>query len=95
MEVVETLLASGRIVDLMLGVLVAEFLIVTALYQRNRGGVPALPLLVNIGAGASLMLALRAALTASGTAWTVTWLVSALLFHVCDLVLRWQPPVRD
>ena len=62
--------------------------------HRTGNGIPAGPLLVNIGAGGSLMLALRATLTDSGWQWIAAFLISALVFHVADLALRWQTQAR-
>ena len=66
-------------------------IVAIAVYRRLRGGaIPLLPLLVNIGAGGSLMLALRANLSGAGWEWVAVFLVAALVFHVSDLALRWQ-----
>ena len=54
-----------------------------------------LSLLVNIGAGGSLMLALRANLTGAGWTWVAFFLVAALVFHVSDLLVRWERPVTS
>lgn len=90
MGLLQDLLTSGRIVDLMLGFVVLEIVALSLLRRRFGGGIPTLPLLVNIGAGASLMLALRAELTGSGWRWVAACLVAALVFHVWDLWLRWR-----
>jgi hypothetical protein len=46
--------------------------------------------LLNAGAGGSLALALRAALTDSGWQWVTVWLLCALFFHTADLLRRWS-----
>ena len=91
MASIEALILSGRIVDIMIVFIVIEIVLVE-ISRRMRGrGVGTLPLLVNIGAGGSLMLALRAALTGSGWQWVAVFLVSSLVFHVADLRVRWGP----
>ena len=84
------LVESGRIVDLM-GAFVALEIALLVLYWRRTGrGVPPLPLLLNIGAGGSLMLALRAVLTGATTLVIAACLLGALFFHVADLAQRWR-----
>ena len=90
MDFLRELITSGRIVDVVLVVMSIE-LIVSALIAKRRGiplDVPGLAF--NIGAGASLALALRASLTGSGWEWVAGWLVSSLVFHVLDVGRRWQ-----
>ena len=89
MAILESLILSGRIVDLMLVFIMLEILLFAWLRRRRRGfSLPAL--LVNVGAGSSLMLALRASLTDAGWHWIATFLVSALVFHVADVAGRWR-----
>ncbi|GJE54667.1 MULTISPECIES: hypothetical protein [Methylobacterium] len=82
------LFASGRIVD---GILVLVALEAVALlvwrWRRGRGPSP-LALIGNLASGASLMLAVRAALT--GADWTVIagFLLASLVAHLTDLCLR-------
>jgi len=90
MQVLDSLIASGRIVDLM-GVFVALEIVALVIYWRRTGrGVAPVPLLLNIGAGGSLMLAFRAVLVGSGTFAVAGWLLSSLVFHVADLAQRWR-----
>lgn len=90
MTVLDSLIGSGRIVDLMLA-LVALEVIGILLFRRVRGGgVAAVPLLANIGAGGSLMMALRASLMGGSASQVAPWLIAALVFHVLDLALRWE-----
>ena len=89
MASLETLILSGRIVDIMIVFIVLEIVFVEVVRRKHGRGVATLPLLVNIGAGGSLMLALRAALVGSGWPWVATFLVSSLVFHVADLRIRW------
>ena len=88
MSILEELIVSGRIVDIMLAVFVLE---IAALMIWRGKQIRFLPLLANIGAGGSLMLALRAALTEAGWMWIAVWLIAALVFHVWDLSYRLRP----
>ena len=92
MATLEDLITSGRIVDIALTFLVVEVIAIFAVRRLTGGGVPMPSLLINAGAGGSLMLALRAALT--GPVWqtVAAFLVLALVFHVADVGRRWQPP---
>lgn len=82
--------ASGRVVDAILVLMLAEAVALTILRQRYGRGPATAPLLCFLVAGAALMLALRAALT--DAAWTSVagWLLLAFLAHGADLALRWR-----
>ncbi len=90
MEIMETFILSGRIVDVMLAVLVLEVAWLAWRRHRHGGGLPLRMLVTNAGAGGSLMLALKAALTGAGWGWLVAALLASLVFHVADLRHRWQ-----
>lgn len=84
------LFSSGRIVDLVLGFMVLEVLIL-ALYRRIAGGGIGTPdLLANIAAGACMLLALRAALTGQSWVWVAAALSASLLAHLFDISRRWK-----
>ena len=78
MQFLEELVTSGRIVDVMLLFIVIEILAILLIRQITGAGIAAVPLLTNIGAGGSLMLALRADLTGAGWTWVAVFLVAAL-----------------
>jgi hypothetical protein len=84
------LFASGRIVDLILGLMALEAVVLLAYRSKTGKGVAPVDLLVNLASGVFLFLALRAALT--GAPWTTVslWLVPGLLSHLVDLARRWQ-----
>ncbi len=84
----EALFASGRIVDAILALVAAEALLL-AWFARRRGMAPA-ALLANLGSGAALMLALRAALTGSGWPVIAGWMLAGLLAHLADLGFRFR-----
>ena len=91
----EELITSGRIVDIMLGFVVLEVAAILVYRRLRGGGIPPSKLLVNIGAGGSLMLALLAVFRSAH--WTVVagCLVLSLVFHVADLAIRWERPGKD
>jgi hypothetical protein len=84
------LLANGRLVDGILALMLAEGAVLVLYRMRTGGGVPALPLVANLAAGACLLLALRAAMTGAGPAQIWPLLAAALFAHVLDLRLRWR-----
>lgn len=80
----------GSLLDLILAGVVVEALVLLALRRRSgRGPAPA-ALVASLAAGASLMLAVRLALSAQGAAWIPACLLIALLAHLVDLGLRWR-----
>lgn len=89
-EFVQSLVGSGRIVDVILIVLALE-VVGLALWRRVRGrpirlaaiAAAALP-------GACLLLALRGALTGAEPWWIALWLAVSFPAHLLDLRLR--PP---
>jgi hypothetical protein len=82
------LFESGRIVDLILLLMILEALAILGWALLRRARLPITGLLLNLAAGACLLLALRAVLLGSG--WTVAgaWLAGALGAHVADLIVR-------
>jgi hypothetical protein len=61
------------------------------LYRRTSGrGVVPYSLLVNVGAGGSLMLALRAVYAEANWTIVAACLVSSLVFHTLDIADRWH-----
>ena len=84
------LIASGRLVDLILALVVLEAVLVLGYHTRTGRGVAFVDLLCNQLAGAFLLFALRAALTHAGWAWIAVNLSAALAAHVADLGRRWK-----
>jgi hypothetical protein len=79
---------SGLAVDLALIVLAIEFFY---LVLKGRSGTVksrAFALVLALGPGACLMLALRAALTGASIVWVALFLALSLPLHVGDLVSR-------
>ena len=84
------LVQSGRIVDLILGLVLLEILAVALLARGRQRGFGPMDALVNALAGVGILLALRSALT--GGAWTSVagWLAAALIAHLADVARRWR-----
>lgn len=85
-----SIITSGRIVDVMVLFVVLEVIVLVIYWRRTGRGVPTIPLLANIGAGGSLMLALGATLKGYSTSLIAACLVASLIFHVTDLAIRWK-----
>ncbi len=89
-----TLFASGRIVDLILVLVLAEAAALIALHRVTGHGPRPAALLPNLAAGACLLLALRFGLR--GAAWPVLalCLLGSLAAHLADLRMRWGKQAR-
>jgi hypothetical protein len=88
MAMIRDLFASGRIADLILLILAAEF---TFLFWRARPGsrgAAAVELVFRLAPGACLLFALRAALTGQSWIWIAAWLTASLPLHIGDLLRR-------
>jgi hypothetical protein len=86
------LFKSGRVVDLILGVMVVET-IALLLFRRVTGsGASPLDLLGQLLAGALLLVALRCALTGQDYRWTALFLAASLPAHLFDLARRGKSP---
>lgn len=83
-------ISSGRIVDIMVAFVVIEVFVLILYWRRTGRGIPTVPLLANIGAGGSLMLALGATLKGYEPNVIAICLVSSLVFHLTDLAIRWK-----
>ena len=86
----QQLVVSGRIVDLILLLVAVEVVVLGYMRARRGIGIGWRALLPNLFAGASLLLALRAAITGADWPWIVVWLAAAGLAHVADLRTRWD-----
>lgn len=86
----DALITSGNIVLWMLGFVVVEVIGLWVFWTRTGHGIAPLPLVVNVGAGSSIMVALY--WFAQGAGWRVVagWLLLSLFFHVADLRQRWS-----
>ncbi|MFO1160365.1 MAG: hypothetical protein U1E60_16115 [Reyranellaceae bacterium] len=86
----QELFASGRVVDLILVLMIAEAVVLGLLYRRTGRGVALRALAGVLLAGGFLLLALRAALTGAAWPWVAAFLVLGLLAHLADLAARWS-----
>ena len=84
------LFASGRVVDLILGLMLLEGALLLLYHRRTGRGIAPRLLLATLVSGACLLLALRTALTGAGWLATGAWLTAALLAHLGDLASRWR-----
>jgi hypothetical protein len=82
-------LMSGRVIDLILLLVVAEAAGLLLLRRATGRGVAPSALLANLAAGAFLLLALRCGLSGAGAAWVGLCLALALVAHLADLRSRW------
>jgi hypothetical protein len=81
---------TTALVDLVLALVAIEALgLYVLLRWRGRG--PSYPaLLANLGAGAALVIAIRAALTGASYGVIAATLALSLVAHLTDLWLRWR-----
>jgi hypothetical protein len=84
------LFTSGRIIDIILGLVAIEAAILLIWRRATGGGISPANLLSNLAAGSFLLLSVRLALAGAWWGWIGLSLLAALLAHVWDLVGRWQ-----
>jgi hypothetical protein len=82
-------MTSGVIVDVILGLMAAEAVVLIAYRIVTGRGLAALDVAISIAAGACLLLAMRAALAGGTAAELAGFLLGAFGFHVSDLYRRW------
>lgn len=82
--------ASGRVLDLILLLMLAEAILIGGLYRRTGRGIAPLDLCLNLAAGALLALAVRAALVSPDPLAPAPFLGAALFAHLADLARRWR-----
>ena len=89
------LIAGGRAIDWILGLVALEAVLLIALRAFTGRGPAPLSFLGNLLSGAFLLLALRNAL--SGGSLLTIWLclIGALIAHVADLFVRWETPASS
>ncbi len=81
---------SGQVVDCILGFMAAEVIVLILVRIHGSPLFGPREIIAGVGAGAALLLALRAALR--GGAWdhVAAWLLVALGLHLWDLRVRWS-----
>ncbi|XBQ17002.1 MAG: hypothetical protein ABL308_03790 [Oceanicaulis sp.] len=91
MAVIEGLFASGRIIDLILILVLAEAALL-ALVRPLRGSMRLIDIASLLLPGVMLMLAVRAALTGAPYTMTAAVLAAAFAFHLLDVARRRKAP---
>ncbi|MEN7341657.1 MAG: hypothetical protein AAAFM81_01895 [Pseudomonadota bacterium] len=81
---------SGQIVTIMLLVVALEIVALVAWRMVTGRGLRIPAVLLNIGAGGSLMVALKLKFAGASWQWLALSLIAALCFHVADLAWRWR-----
>lgn len=84
------LFTSAVVIDGILVLMVFELLTLILVRKKVSAGPRPVEIAVSIGAGAALLLAMRAALLAQAWPIMAVWLVVALCCHVADLQMRWS-----
>jgi hypothetical protein len=84
------LFASGRLIDLILGLVLIEAVVLTGFHRFTGKGVSPRDLVGLLLAGSFLLLAVRAALVGAAWVWVGLWLTLALFAHLADLTMRWR-----
>ena len=90
MEVLQGLVESGRIVDIMIAVIVVEVAVLVGYRVVKRRGLSVASIVLNVGAGGSLMVALKLLYDDAGWQLIAAALVASAVFHTGDLVYRWR-----
>jgi hypothetical protein len=80
---VQSLIESGRAIDIVLAVIVIEAIVLIGAMRR-----PWLATLLALLPGACLLLALRAAVTGASWQWIALWVTLSLPVHLADLAIR-------
>jgi hypothetical protein len=88
MDTLAALVESGRIVDIMLLFVAVEVIALAGFRLITGRGIPLPALILNIGAGGSLMVGLKLVFDQAPWQWVAVALVAALVFHVGDLLQR-------
>jgi hypothetical protein len=86
--------ASGRAIDLIIIGMALQALLLTLYFKRTGLGVAPRDFLPNLMSGASLMLAVRCALTGAWWGWVALLLLCSLAAHLADMRQRWRTIAR-
>lgn len=88
-------LASEGVVDLILALVLLEWLVLAGLHRVTGRGLAPADLAGFLLSGVFLLLALRAALVDAWWGWVNLCLAGSLLTHLVDLARRWKARGRD
>lgn len=83
-------IASGRLIELVLVLMAVEAVVLWLLHRRTGRGVAPTEVVIMLAAGASLMLAVHAALVGAAAHWIAVCLTGSLVAHLADLGRRWR-----
>lgn len=84
----DVLLTDGRFIDVALGAIVLEFVVVAGLARAGRTRLRPLDVGGQMLAGALLLVALRVALAGGDTLWVVALMTASFPAHLFDLSRR-------
>ena len=84
----ETFVASGRVVDVILAFVALEAVLLLVYRGRTGRGLRPASILLMLLPGVCLLLGLRAALTDGASTAVLVWLTAALIAHAADLYHR-------
>jgi uncharacterized MnhB-related membrane protein len=84
------LFATGRIIDAVLLLVVAEAVFLMFWRSRTGQGIGTSSVIAYLASGFMLMLAVRFALTGAWWGWVAACMLGALVAHLVDLRGRWQ-----
>ncbi|MEL7542491.1 MAG: hypothetical protein AAGJ70_01820 [Pseudomonadota bacterium] len=84
------MLTSPLIVDLILGLVAIEIVVLSLWLGRRSELFAPLPVIANAMAGIGILIALKGALAGSPWPWVPTGLTLSLVAHLSDLALRWR-----
>lgn len=90
MNLLDNTFGSGRIIDFILCMIVVELFVLGTYWHRTKRGVEPKSLIAMLGAGACLMMTIKAVLAQAGVEQIAFWLAGSLVFHLADLCCRWN-----
>ncbi len=88
MDVIESLFRSGRIADIVMGVMALEALAFVIAARTRKRNWSLAAMLAGLLPGLFLVLALRGALVQTSSVWIAAALSAALVSHLIDVRLR-------
>ena len=88
MQLLESLVLSGKIIDIAVGVMLIELFVLIAMQRLGKLVLDIRGAVYNLGAGGSLALGIKAALNDSGVVAIAACLLCSLAFHSLDTFRR-------
>ncbi len=84
----EDFVQSGRLTDIILVIMAVEVVAVSFFLWRRNQGLGVVSFVASLMSGASLILALRAALTDAGWYYVALYVTASLLAHLAEIAIR-------